>query len=124
MVDSRCARTPSWLLATTPGIILLTHYVAVLPHEFGHSFMAWITGIKSDPWNIEWGDGSIGDILLLRGIDENVDYERALTLGRNAVVAATVLAGPGMNAVMFLLTRFLVPLWRTSSRAVVAYLMF
>jgi hypothetical protein len=43
------------------------------PHEYGHSFMAWITGIKSDPWNIEWGDGSVGDILLLRGIDENVD---------------------------------------------------
>ncbi len=81
-------------------------------------------GIKSDPWNIEWGDGSIGDILLLRGIDENVDYERALSLGKNVAVAATVLAGPGMNAVMFLLTRFLVPLWRTSGRPAVAYSMF
>ena len=57
---------------TTPATILLAHYLAVLPHEFGHSFMAWITGIKSNPLN-ESGDGSNGDILLLRGIDENVD---------------------------------------------------
>ena len=62
-----------WLLLTTPVFVLLAHYLAVLPHEFGHSFMARITGIKSNPWNIEWGHGSIGDILLLRGIDENVD---------------------------------------------------
>ncbi len=61
-----------WLLVTTPATILLAHYLTVLPHEFGHSFMAWITGIKSNPLNIEWGDGSIGNILL-RGIDENVD---------------------------------------------------
>jgi hypothetical protein len=37
------------------------HHVAVLPHEFGHWFTAWITGIKSDPWDIEWGDGSVGE---------------------------------------------------------------
>jgi hypothetical protein len=37
------------------------HHVAVLPHEFGHSFTAWITDIKSDPWDIEWGDGSVGE---------------------------------------------------------------
>jgi hypothetical protein len=75
------SRSAWWLLAATPAIVLLTHYVAVLPHEFGHSFMAWITGVKFDPWDIGWGDGSVGDIPLLRGIDENVDYERALSLG-------------------------------------------
>jgi hypothetical protein len=44
--------------------------------------MAWLTGIKSDPWDIEWGHGSIGDVVLLRGIDEHVDYETALAQGR------------------------------------------
>ena len=116
--------TTTWLLVATPAFILLAHYLAVLPHEFGHSFMAWITGIKSDPLNIEWGHGSVGDILLLRGIDENVDYKTALANGHNVAIAATVVAGPGMNALMYLLIRFAVPLWRTSSRVVVAYLAF
>jgi len=117
-------KTAGWLLLTTPAFILLAHYVAVLPHEFGHSFMAWITGIKSDPLDIEWGDGSVGDILLLRGIDENVAYKAALANGHNWAIAATVLAGPGMNALMYLVIRFAVPLWRTSSRVVVAYFAF
>jgi hypothetical protein len=113
-----------WLLASTPVVILLAHYVAVLPHEFGHSFMAWFTGIKSNPWNITWGNGSVGDVLLLRGIDENVDYATALSGGKGVAGALTVLAGPGMSAVLYLLTRFALPLWRTSRRAFVAYLAF
>jgi hypothetical protein len=103
-------KTTGWLLVTTPVFILIAHYMAVLPHESGHSFMAWATGIKANPWNIEWGDGSVGDILLLRGIDENVDYQTALTNGHNAAIAATVMAGPGMNALMFLFVRFAAPL--------------
>gem|GEM_PF-4908651 len=35
--------------------MLLAHYAAVLPHEFVHSFAAWVTGIKADPWDIHWG---------------------------------------------------------------------
>lgn len=112
-----------WLLAATPVLVLLAHYMAVLPHEFSHSFMAWIWGIKSDP-NITWGHGRIGDTLLLLGVDENVDYTTALAHGNNVAVAFTVLAGPGMNGVLYLLTRFVTPLWRTSGRAVVAYLTF
>jgi len=46
--------------------------VAVLPHEFGHSLMAWMWGIKSDPWKITWGYGGIGDILPLLGVGEKV----------------------------------------------------
>ena len=86
--------------------------------------MAWIWGIKSDPWKITWGHGSVGDILLLLGVDENVDYKTALAHGDTVAVAFTVLAGPGMNAVLYLLTRFVAPLWRTSGRAIVAYLTF
>jgi hypothetical protein len=37
------------------------HHVAVLPHDYGHSLTAWITGIKSDPSDVEWGDGSVGE---------------------------------------------------------------
>jgi hypothetical protein len=41
-----------WLAGTTPLAIVLAHYLAVLPHEFMHSFVAWATGIKSNPFDI------------------------------------------------------------------------
>jgi hypothetical protein len=46
-----------------------------LPHEYGHSFAAWIMGIKSGPWPIHWGDTSIGNVLILNKMNENVDYD-------------------------------------------------
>lgn len=121
---TRRSTTTWWLLAATPAFVLLAHYVAVLPHEFSHSLAAWSTGIKSNPWNIEWGHGSTGDILLLLGIDEKVDYKTALAHGNNVAVAVTVLAGPAMTGLLYLLTRFGAPLWRSSSRTAVAYLTF
>ncbi len=39
-------------------------------------------------------------------------------------MAAAVLSGPGTNAVLYLLVRFAAPLWRTSTRPLVAYLAF
>ena len=79
--------------------ILLAHYLAVLPHEFMHSFVAWATGIKADPFDIHWGGGSFGNVLLLYNIDEKIDYKAAYAAGKGASVAAAVLAGPGTNAV-------------------------
>ena len=80
--------------------ILLAHYLAVLPHEFMHSFVAWATGIKADPFDIHWGGGSFGNVLLLYNIDEKIDYKAAYAAGKGASVAAAVLAGPGTNAVL------------------------
>lgn len=42
-----------WLLAATPVMVLLAHDVAVVPHEFAHSSMAWILGIKDQPGSID-----------------------------------------------------------------------
>lgn len=103
---------------------MLAHYLAVLPHEFMHSFVAWATGIKPDPFDIHWGGGSPGNVLLLYNIDEKIDYKAAYAAGKSASVAAAVLAGPGTNAVLYLVVRFAAPLWRTSSRPFVAYLAF
>ncbi len=123
----RVARRPDtiWrLAATTPLAILPAHYLAVLPHECMHSFVAWASGFKSDPFDIHWGGGSPGNILLLYNIDEKVDYKAAYAAGKGASVAAAVLAGPGTNAVLYLLIRFAAPLWRTSTRPHVAHLAF
>lgn len=46
----------TWLLAATPLVLLLTHAAAYLPHEFAHSIVAWLVGIKDQPGDIDWGD--------------------------------------------------------------------
>jgi hypothetical protein len=98
---------PAFLLAITPLLILLAHDAAVLPHEFGHSFMAWALGIKSDPLVIRWGGTSLANMLLLVHIDENVDYSAALHAGKNWQVALAAFAGPGLaNGGLYLASRW------------------
>ena len=117
MVTSTSARPRvSWLLAATPIMVILAHYAAVLPHEFAHSIMAWILGIKDQPGNIDWGGASLPNILFLIHIDENVDYTAALDAGKHWKVALTAFAGPGIaNVSLFLLSRYLItkPWFRT-----------
>jgi hypothetical protein len=43
------------LLIWTVPFILLAHYVAVFSHELTHSFVAWVMGYKSNPFNIQYG---------------------------------------------------------------------
>lgn len=111
-------------MAGTPLLMLVAHYLAVLPHELMHSIAAWATGIKSDPWQIHWGGGSVGNILLLYNIDEHIDYKSAYAAGKNVAVAVAVLAGPGTNALLYLVSRLVLRWWRTASAPVVCYLAF
>ena len=86
-INIESARRPNtiwWLAATTPLAILLAHYLAVLPHEFMHSFVAWAAGIKSDPLDIHWGGGSPGNVPSLYNIDEKIDYKAAYAAGEGA----------------------------------------
>jgi hypothetical protein len=122
--ESSNSRSVWLLLASTPLVLLVTYDVAFVAHEYGHSFMAWILGIKSSPWPIIWGDTSIANILFLSDLDENVDYDTAMTSGRNLAVAVVAVSGVGVNTVLYLLLRFVTPLWRTSSRRLVAYVAF
>lgn len=114
-----------WLLAATPVMALLAHYAAVIPHEFAHSIMAWLLGIKDQPGNITWGGTSLLNVLLLANIDENVDYQAALDAGKHWQVALTAFAGPGIaNVSLFLISRSLItkPWFRT--RPVAANFLF
>lgn len=98
-----------WLLAVTPIVLLLTHALAVLPHEFAHSIVAWLFGLKSNPLHIDWGGRSLLNILLLIHIDENVDYTAALHAGKDWQVALVAFAGPGLaNGGLYLLSRRLI----------------
>jgi hypothetical protein len=83
VVSESSARPGStWLLlAFTPLILLVTYDVAFIAHEYGHSFTAWILGIKPNPLPIQWGEPNIGNILFLDELDEHVDYAAAMASG-------------------------------------------
>lgn len=116
---------PSWLLASTPILLLLTHYAAVLPHEFSHSVVAWLLGIKDQPGKIDWGGTSLLNILLLIYIDENVDYTAALEAGKNWQVALVAFAGPGLaNGGLYLLSRRFITEPSLANRPLAAYILF
>jgi hypothetical protein len=122
--ESSHSRSVWLLLASTPLVLLVTYDVAFVAHEYGHSFAAWILGIKSSPWPIIWGGNSIGNIVFLSNMDENVDYDTAMAAGRNLAVAVVAVSGIGVNAALYLLLRFAAPWWRTSTRQFVAYTAF
>jgi hypothetical protein len=113
-----------WLLVATP-LLLITHAAAVLPHEFTHSVVAWILGLKDTPGNIDWGGTSLLNILLLIHIDENVDYSTALTADKNWQVALVAFAGPGLaNGGLYLLSRRFITAPAVTARPVATYVLF
>lgn len=93
------------LLLITPIFILLSHYLAVFPHEYAHSFMAWALGFKSNPLALIYGGTSWPNLLFLANIDENVDYKTIFYSGHHTAVAAIAFAGPGIaNGLLFILS--------------------
>ena len=125
VIDGSSSSRSTWLLlAATPLVLLVTYYVSFMTHEYGHSFAAWMLGIKSSPWPITWGSNTIGNFLFLSEVDENVDYDAAMASGKNLAVAVVALSGIAVNALLYLVFRFAAPLWRTSARTLVAYSTF
>ncbi|MGY2048308.1 hypothetical protein ACW9J6_09020 [Methylobacterium sp. JK268] len=81
------------VLATLP-MLVIAHHAAVLAHEFGHSFTAWLLGLKEDPLTLRWGAATVLNALTLHQIGENVDYGRAWQSGRGGAAALVAAAGP------------------------------
>ena len=103
--------------------ILLAHYAAVLPHEYAHSFMAFALGYKSDPLVIHFGGTSIGNLVLLININEQVDYAPMFARGDGRAAALTGFAGPGLaNGSLYLLSLFLLR-WPGVQRNVLLYML-
>jgi hypothetical protein len=99
------------LIIVTPFFMLLAHYLAVLPHEYAHSLMAWCLGYKTNPWALNYGGTSWLNLLLLFHIDENVKYNLIIAKGQLHHMALIAFAGPGIAngflyvASLYLLTR-------------------
>lgn len=98
--------TAKELLGVTLPFVIVSHYVAVYPHEFTHSFLAWALGYKSNPLNIEYGGTGLSNVLLLSNIDENVNYE-AISQNNSYHAALIALAGPNMNVLLFFVSYWL-----------------
>ncbi|MTD14635.1 hypothetical protein GIS00_11845 [Nakamurella sp. YIM 132087] len=123
--SSFAARSVWPMVAAIPLVLVLTHYVAVLPHEFSHSITAWLVGIKPVPGDIDWGGTGLWNIVALAHIDENVDYDAALAAGKYWQVALVAFAGPGIgNAVPYLVTRWLFARGWMAARPWVSFILF
>jgi hypothetical protein len=108
------------LLILTIPFILTAHYIAVFPHELTHSFVAWAMGYKSNPFNIQYGGLGLSNLLLLTGVDENVNYEM---VSQNNPHHAALIAffGPFMNVILFFASYWLLQKKRVHDRPFVYY---
>lgn len=92
----------------TPIFILISHYCAMLPHEYMHSFVAWCLGDKSNPLALTYGGTSWSNVLLLTHMDENVNYDLIISMERHIHVALIAFAGAGfVNVPLFVLSLWL-----------------
>lgn len=113
------------LILITPIFILLSHYLAVFPHEYAHSFMAWILGYKNNPFNLIYGGTSWANLLLLIHIDENVNYQMIYSLGHGFHMALIAFAGPGIaNGLLFIASYFLLKNENIKDRHYLYYFLF
>lgn len=111
------------LLIVTLPFIIIAHYVAVYPHEFTHSFLAWALGYKSNPLNITYGGTGISNLLLMSGIDENVNYE-AIYQNNPYHIALIAFAGPFMNVLLFFFSYWLLQKRQIHDRPYLYYFIF
>ena len=109
----------------TPIFILLTHYLAMLPHEYAHSFMAWILGYKSNPFALNYGGTGFWNLLLLIHMDENVNYDLIFSTGHGAHAALIAFAGPGFaNIPLFIVSLWLLTKKNIQARPYLYYFIF
>ncbi len=87
----------------TVGIVIATHAIAYLTHEFSHSFAAWAFGFMSNPLALDYGGPSPANIVLLAQVGDNVPYDAILSGGHGFAVASIALAGPYVgNALLYI----------------------
>ncbi|TNF65611.1 MAG: hypothetical protein EP298_11750 [Gammaproteobacteria bacterium] len=119
-----CRKVIGFILIT-PVFVLLSHYLAVYPHEFSHSFMAWALGFKHNPLAIDFGGTSWLNILLLINIDENVNYQFLISHGHLYAMALIAFAGPGLaNGLLYVISLILLNLKSLYKHKIIYYFIF
>ncbi|MDF1796621.1 MAG: hypothetical protein P1U63_08815 [Coxiellaceae bacterium] len=54
---------------------IATYYIAIILHEYGHGFVAWLYGIKDSPFDVIYGGW------YLQNVDEGVSYHHLRAIG-------------------------------------------
>jgi hypothetical protein len=85
----------NWLVFFLIIILILwtAHAIAFFPHEYAHSFTAWVLGWKSNPLALNYGRLTPVNLLLQFQIDENVDYQPIFNSGHGYQAGSIALAG-------------------------------
>lgn len=87
---------------TNAVIAVLAHAIAYLTHEYSHSFCAWALGFMANPLALDYGDATPANLIMLRDVGDNVQYESILQGGHGLAVAVIALAGPYVgNALLY-----------------------
>ncbi len=81
------------------AIIFIAHHGMIYFHEWVHGTAAWLTGYKSHPFAIHYGEKWI----TLRDIDEAVPYNQILRDGKPSVMAFIAIAPLVCQVLVFLL---------------------
>lgn len=103
----------------------LAHALGYLVHEYAHSFTAWAFRAKANPLAIDYGHLTWSNILLLSGMDENVDYKSIFDAGRGPLVALIAVAGVLFgNGICYLLARWLFSQSKALERPLLACFFF
>lgn len=94
--------TPALRPRATASIIwfvafLLAHHLAAFVHEYAHSFTAFALGFKAHPLMIRFGGTGLMNLLLLSGIDEQVDYLPMFSSGAGVAAAVVAFSGPALG---------------------------
>ncbi|MBD8880384.1 hypothetical protein IHE49_07815 [Rhodanobacter sp. 7MK24] len=75
-------------------LLLVTHAIAYLTHEYSHSLTAWSLGWMSKPFGIDYGHPTLYNFLFLDDVGDNVNYPPIFASGHGLDAALIALAGP------------------------------
>lgn len=78
--------------------IVVAYYVAILLHEWGHGTVAWLYGVKSSPFDVQYGGW------LLLHADENVTYTNLINSGRGVAAALIGIAGASVSLILAMIS--------------------
>jgi hypothetical protein len=83
-------------------LVVITHAVAYMTHEYSHSFVAWGLGWMRDPLALDYGKPTLYNILFLGDVGDNVQYDPIFASGNGLVATTIALAGTAIgNALLY-----------------------
>lgn len=103
---------------TTFIVVLLTHAIAYLSHEYAHTFTAWCLGWMSEPFDVDYGPLTVYNVMFLGDVSDNVNYAPIFAADHGNQAAMIALAGVFLGngllyVVLYLISRLF---WVRSKR--------